>query len=325
MAAERRHDILRTVTCLLVLLGVDVGAAWAQAEATIRGQVLAAADSSAVAGVPVALRSQAGGKSLQTNTDPAGRFAFVSVGAGEYILSAVAEGFARRELRLVVEPREVRSITVALDVAPLAVSVDVVAESSLPSTHSPSSTMLTADRLGEMPLAQRANLPDAIVTAAPGMIRGHDDFVHIRGHEVALNPSINGVQFWENAHSVFSPGLGVDYIDSMNVMTGGFFAEYGNRFGGILDVVTKSGFTMRNRGSVTLGTGTAQRHNVGFELGEGRERAAYYVNLSGFMSDRFLSPPSPRSIHNTGRGVRGFGRLDFRATDRDQINLVATG
>lgn len=325
MSAVHRHRVLRTVTCLLILLGFDIRVARAQAEATIRGQVVAAGDSSALAGVPVVLRPQTGGESLQANTDPAGRFTFVSVGAGAYILSAAADGFARRELRLVVEPREIRSVTVALDVAPVAVSVDVVAESSLPSTHSPSSTMLTADRLGEMPLAQRANLPDAIITAAPGMIRGHDDFVHIRGHEVALNPSINGVQFWENAHSVFSPGLGVDYIESINVMTGGFSAEYGNRFGGILDVVTKSGFTMRNRGSITFGTGTAQRHNAGFELGGGRQRAGYYVNVSGFMSDRFLSPPSPRSIHNTGRGVRGFGRFDFRGNDHHRINLVLTG
>jgi outer membrane receptor for ferrienterochelin and colicins len=325
MSPQRCHIFLKMFTCLLVVLGVGVGNARAQAEATIRGHVLAAADSSALAGVPVALRPQGGGEARQTNTDPAGRFAFVSVGAGEYILSAAVDGFARRELRLVVEPRETRSITVALDVAAVAVSVDVVAESALPSTHSPSSTMLTADRLGEMPLAQRANLPDAIVTAAPGMIRGHDDFVHIRGHEVALNPSINGVQFWENAHSVFSPGLGVDYIESINVMTGGFSAEYGNRFGGILDVVTKSGFTMKNRGALTLGTGTAQRHNVGLEVGGARERAAYYVNLGGFMSDRFLSPPSPRSIHNTGRGVRGFGRFDFRGNDRHHVNLVVTG
>jgi outer membrane receptor protein involved in Fe transport len=133
------------------------------------------------------------------------------------------------------------------------------------------------------------------------------------------------VQFWENAHSVFSPGLGVDYIDSINVMTGGFPAEYGNRFGGILDIVTKSGSTMKNRGSVTLGTGAAQRHNAGFELGGQHDRFAYYVNLAGFTSDRFLSPPSPRSIHNTGRGVRSFGRMDFDVGDRDQVNLVVTG
>ena len=265
------------------------------------------------------------GETFRGTSDAAGRFAFANVRPGEYVLSVSSEGFASRELRLVIAPRELRSLTLALDVGGLAVNVDVVAESPLPSTHSPSSTLLTPERLNQMPVAQRTNVPDAIVTAAPGMIRGHDDFVHIRGHEVALNPTINGVQFWENAHAVFSPGLGVDYIDSINVMTGGFSAEYGNRFGGILDVVTKSGFTMRDRGSVTFGSGTAQRHNVGVEYGAQAERLAYYLNLGGFTSDRFLSPPSPRSIHNTGRGIRSFGRVDLRASDRNHLNLIVTG
>jgi outer membrane receptor protein involved in Fe transport len=307
-----------------LVLSLSAVSAWAQVDGVIRGQVVAAADGSALAGAPVALQPQAGGERLQTSADPAGRFAIVGVRPGEYILSAAADGFTPRNLRVVVAPREVRSVTLALDVGRVAVNVDVVAERLSSSTHSPSSTLLTPERLDELPLAQRTNLPDAIVTAAPGMIRGHDDFVHIRGHEVALNPSINGVQFWENAHSVFSPGLGVDYIESINVMTGGFSAEYGNRFGGILDVVTKSGLTMRDRGSVTLGTGTAQRHNLGVELGAQKDRLAYYVNLGGFTSDRFLSPPSPRSIHNTGRAVRSFGRLDLRASDRDSVTLVAT-
>jgi hypothetical protein len=35
------------------------------------------------------------------------------------------------------------------------------------------------------------------------MIRGHDDFVHVRGEEVALNPLINGVAFWENTQRCF--------------------------------------------------------------------------------------------------------------------------
>ena len=56
-----------------------------------------------------------------------------------------------------------------------------------------------------------------------------------------------------------------------------------------------------------------------------RERAAYYLNLSGFTSDRFLSPPSPRSIHNTGRGLRSFGQLDFRANDSNYVKLVMIG
>jgi hypothetical protein len=306
------------------MLGLENRPARAQAEAAVRGQVVAAADAVPIGDLAVTLTPQTAGTPLQTRTDADGRFAFGAVRPDEYVLSAAAEGFARRDVWLVLKPRDVQAITVALDVAPLAVDLEVVAD-SLPSTHSPSSTMLSAQRLDQMPLARRTSLPDAIVSAAPGMVRGHDDFVHIRGHEVALNPTINGVQFWENAHAVFSPGLGVDYIESINVMTGGFPAEYGSRFGGVLDVVTKSGLTMRNSGSVVAGAGTAGRHNVGGEIGGQRGRAGYYLNLSGFTSDRFLSPPSPRSIHNSGTGLRTFGRLDLRAGDRHHVNLVATG
>jgi outer membrane receptor for ferrienterochelin and colicins len=310
------------VVCVLL---ADVSPAWAQAEGIIRGQVVAAADGSALQAASVTLAHTDRSRSTTAVADTAGRFTFHDVPPGQYLLTVTAPGFSARDARVLIEPREVRSITVSLDVGQLALSVDVTAEGTQAGTHSPSSTMLTPERLDQMPLAQRTNLPDAIVTAAPGMIRGHDDFVHIRGHEVALNPSINGVQFWENAHSVFSPGLGVDYIDSINVMTGGFSAEYGNRFGGILDVVTKSGFTMQQRGSVTLGMGTAQRRNDGAEFGTRSDRTALYANVGGFMSDRFLSPPSPRSIHNTGRGLRSFARLDFRGNERNRVNLVVTG
>jgi hypothetical protein len=217
---------------------------------------VAGADGSAIAGARVTVRFHTSTEPVQTDADASGRFVFIGVRPGEYLLSAAADGFTPRELRLVVAAREVTSATLTL-VGRVAVGVDVTAEEALSSTHSPSSTLLTTERMDRIPLAQRTNLPDAIVMASPGMIRGHDDFVHIRGHEVALNPSIDGVQFWENAHAVFSPGLGVEYIESINVMTGGFSAEYGNRFGGILDVVTKSGSTMSHRGSVTLGTGTA--------------------------------------------------------------------
>jgi outer membrane receptor protein involved in Fe transport len=317
--------LLRT-TGWCAVFALHVAPATAQTAGAIRGQVIAAADRSGLPGARLTLRSPAADQPLQTSADGEGRFAFVGVAAGEYRLSAAADGFTSREVRLVIAPREVSAVTVALEVGGLDVTVDVIAEAAaVPSTHSPSSTLLTAARLEEMPVAQRTSLPDAIINAAPGMIRGHDDFVHIRGHEVALNPSINGVQFWENAHSVFSAGLGVDYIESINVMTGGFPAEYGSRFGGILDIVTKSGWTMRNRGSVTAGSGTAHRHNLAFDLGAQNGSVALYVNAGGFSSDRFLSPPSPRSIHNTGRGLRSFGRLDVRAGDRNQLNMVMTG
>jgi outer membrane receptor protein involved in Fe transport len=296
----------------------------AQGEGAIHGTVTARADGSALPGAVVELQGAVLSAPMKATTTPDGHFAFPRLLPGDYSIAIAHASFREERYQLSLKPREVQNLELALVLRPVQESVEVTA-GSLPSVYSPGSTHLTGERLASLPLTQQTNLSDAIVTAAPGMIRGHDDFVHIRGHEVALNPSINGVQFWENAHAVFSPGLGVGYIESMNMMTGGYSAEYGNRFGGILDVVTKSGFTTKGRGSVTFGVGTAQRHNVGLEFGGHTERAAYYVNVSGFTSDRFLSPPSPRSIHNTGRGVRSFAQLDFRAKDSNYVKLVMIG
>jgi outer membrane receptor protein involved in Fe transport len=308
---------------IAILLGAATPAR-AQGEAAIHGVVTARADGSPVPGAIVELQGSALAASLRTATTADGRFGFPRLVPGDYVLAVTHDTFQEQRYRIALKPRELQNIEITMMLRPLQESVQVTAD-RLPSVHSPGSTQFDQERLVVLPLAQRTNLPDAIVSAAPGMIRGHDDFVHIRGHEVALNPFINGVQFWENAHSVFSPGLGVDYIESMNVMTGGFSAEYGNRFGGILDVVTKSGFTARNNGSVAFGLGSAGRHNVGMEYGGHAERIGYYLNVSGFTSARFLSPPSPRSIHNTGRGARSFGQLDFRADDSNHLKLVLIG
>ncbi|HWP84534.1 MAG TPA: carboxypeptidase regulatory-like domain-containing protein, partial [Terriglobia bacterium] len=251
---------------LLLVLGLTASA-WAQGESAIHGTVVAS-DGSALPGAEVVLHGGPLPEPLRTTAGPDGHFGFQRLVPGEYELIISRESFQTSRFRLTLRPREVQNVTLELPLSPVEQSLEVSAEAYLiPTLHSPGSTLLSPNRMTSLPLPQRTNLPEAILTSSPGMIRGHDDFVHIRGQEIALNPFINGVSFWENTHSVFSAGLGVDYIESMNVMTGGFAAEYGNRFGGVLDVVTKSGFTMDNGGSVTLGLGTSLRHNLSMEYG----------------------------------------------------------
>ena len=298
----------------------------AQGEAAIHGQVLAVEDGSMLPGAGVTLGGNPLPEPLQTTTGADGHFGFQRLVPGDYELTVGHPNFQSTRYPLTLKPREVQNLTLELRLRTVAESIDVTAEANpIATTYSPSSTLISPANLNSLPLPERTNLTDVIVASAPGMIRGHDDFVHVRGSEIALNPFINGVSFWENAHSLFSAGLGADYIASMNVMTGGFSAEYGNRFGGVLDVVTKSGFTMDNHGSITLGLGTALRHNVGIEYGGHSERAAYYLNIGGFESARFLSPPDPRSIHNTGRGARSFAQFDFAVNTNNFLKLVLMG
>jgi hypothetical protein len=285
--------------------------AFAQGEAIVQGQLRTSADGAALPGAMITLDAGARSQPRQVMTDGEGRFVFARVPPGEYVVSAALAGFDRRSVRVAIEPREVRTITLSLDVGRVNVSVNVAAEpSTLTSTHSPSSTMLTSERLDALPVFQRLSLPDAIVTSAPGMIRGHDDFVHIRGHEIALNPVINGVSFWENTHAAFSAGLSPEIVETANVMTGGFPAEYGNRFGGVVDVVTKSGLRMTERGSVAFSGGNAKRRHLAADVGGRLAAFGYYLFGDTFESDRFLSPPDPQANHDSARGGHLFARLD---------------
>jgi outer membrane receptor protein involved in Fe transport len=298
----------------------------AQAEAVIQGVVVAEADHSLLPAAAVVLEGDALPEHLTATTGTDGRFRFARLTPGDYSLTVTRDGFQQQRYRLTLRPHEVQDRTLELPLRPVEEAVQVVSEAGpLPSVHSPNSTLLSPGRLLLLPLTQRTNLPDVILQAAPGMIRGHDDFVHIRGHEVALSPFINGVSFWENPHMVFSPGLGADYIESVNVMTGGFSAEYGNRFGGVLDVVTKSGFTTDNHGSVTLGGGTALRHNAALEYGGHTKRFGYYLNAAAFESARFLSPPEPNAMHDAGRGTRAFAQFDYSANDCNVLRLTLMG
>lgn len=322
---SRFRVLVRPVPLVMLVLAGTIDFAWAQSESTLRGRVVAAADDSGLAQAVVTLRPVSTGDSLTTVSDSAGRFVFPNVRPGEYALTASFEGFLPRQLGLVLEPREVRTVTVPLDVGGFGLTVSVTGDLPLPGAHSPSSTLLTIDRLDTLPVFERTNLPDAIVTAAPGMIRGHDDFVHIRGHEIALNPLIDGVSFWENTHALFSSGLSPDVIETANVMTGGFPAEYGNRFGGVVDIVTRSGLRMENGGAVTLSGGGAGRRRVTGELGGNRGPFGYFVFGSVFESDRFLSPPDPETIHDEARGGHAFVRLDGNLGRTGSLSLVLMG
>jgi len=298
---------------------------FAQSDAAIRGSVTAKADNSLLPDVEIRLESPLLAEPLGTKSGDNGQFAFQRLVPGPYMIRASREGFQEQTIQLTLKPREIQNITLELSLRGIEQSVEVHAITGLAPTYSPSSTTLQRETIDDLPVDQRNNLPDMIAITAPGMIRSHDDFVHVRGNEIALNTFINGVSFWENPHSVFSAGLSPDIIQSASVMTGGFPAEYGNRFGGVIDIVTKSGLSMNNEGSLTVGVGTALRHNAAIEYGGHSGRIGYYVYSGGYESARFLSPNDPRSIHDTGRGGHSFLQLDFNANPANSLKLVLMG
>jgi len=315
--------LLIPLSCVFFSIGHPL---YAQSEGAVHGVVMAKADGSILPDATVRLESTALPTSLQTTVGSDGQFVFQRLVPGQYTLVASHSDFQEDTIRFTLRPREIQSITFELSLRGVVQSVEVTANAAPPAgTYSPSSTVLQKETVESLPLDQRTNLTDMIAMTTPGMIRSHDDFVHVRGNEIALNTFINGVSFWENPHSVFSAGLTPDIIQSANVLTGGFPAEYGNRFGGVIDIVTKSGFSMNNQGALTVGVGTALRHNASIEYGGHTDKVGYYLYSSGFESARFLSPNDPRSIHDTGRGTHSFFQMDFNLNRENFLKLVLMG
>src|SRR4029453_11042475 len=114
-----------TLSGTFVVLALSTTPVWAQSEATIRGQLIADADGSALSQGSVTLTSKSTGTTTETTVDSMGSFTFPSVGPGEYLLDATADGFAHRNVRLVLQPREVRTIDVGLAVREGGVNFDV--------------------------------------------------------------------------------------------------------------------------------------------------------------------------------------------------------
>jgi hypothetical protein len=265
-----------------------------------------------------------GGIATHGVTDSEGRFRFLGLVAGEYEVVAEANGFYKAEAEIVVKPRQ--PVTVQIELAPLVKvfeTVEVRAADISPGETS-TSRFFTHSELAELPSTTKRDLPTLSLYAFPGATLSHDNFVHVRGNEVSLQEFINGVSFLENPQQQFSVGLTPESFETINMVSGSFQAEYGSRFGGILDMTSRSGQDLKGHGSVALGFGNFASHDGFAEYGGAKGKFGYYFSASGFTSDWSLNPPGPKQLHDFGLGLRSSGQLDWR-NDRDAVSLFLMG
>jgi hypothetical protein len=134
----------------------------------------------------------------------------------------------------------------------------------------------------------------------------------LRGNELSLTTFVNGVPSLTIRTSYSRRAFPRTSFNRSIFSQVVFPAEFGNRFGGILDIVTRNGFDSNGHGSVTFGGGDYLRNNVSFDYGGHTKHFGYFVYGQGFESDRFLNTPEPVRFHDTGKGARSFAQLDYR-------------
>lgn len=218
------------------------------------GGVVRDATGAVVADANVTLSSPTGEKKAKTNG--VGEFAFANLQVGpDYVVTVEKQGFSQAKLGgLVVGLNQRTTADVALQVGATAQTVEVSAGGT--ATLDLSSTGVGANLNESLykNVAAGRNI-SSIIQFAPGVADS-------LGAGTA-NPSINGASGLENEYLIngsnvtdagyggfgtyssyylsLGNGVNFDFIQEVQVKSGGFEAQYGEALGGVVNVITKSG------------------------------------------------------------------------------------
>jgi TonB dependent receptor/Carboxypeptidase regulatory-like domain len=262
----------------------------------------------------------------KTSTGNNGEFRFQNVDAGAYRISVNAPGFYASEYEFTLRARQPVSLT--LDLSPrtsVAQRVEVHARYAMidPEKTSSSQTLTHRD-IEQLPDPMIETTDSLVANMMPGASQSHDNFINVRGNEFSLHEFINGVSFLDNTQPQFSPGVSPQIFETVDLMTGGFTPEYGNRFGGVLDITTRSGRSLSGHGDVNFHGATKDNYDLNADYGSQWRKSGYYLFADSFRSGRYLDPPEPVELHDFGEGSRGTAQLDWQSGN-DTLKLLLMG
>jgi outer membrane receptor protein involved in Fe transport len=212
---------------------------WAQTSGRISGTVV---DSSGAAmpGVVVTVTSPSLQGSRSATTAANGEFRLLLLPPGTYTLKAEMSGFKTIEQKdIPVGVDRTVTLDLKLAVATVAETIEVSGESPvIDTTSSTTGVNATADLFNRIPLQRTF---DDVARVAPGTQQDAVGTV-VYGSSGAENQYIiEGLNTTGVRSGTQQKSLNFDFVDEVEVKTGGMPAEYGRMTGGAINVLTKSG------------------------------------------------------------------------------------
>lgn len=258
------------------------------------------------------------------HTNANGEFEFTAVTAGDYTLAVKVQGFQPAEQSITVSSGSAPILHFALEIAAAKQSVHVSGTSETLNTQASSTqTTLGRQRIARTPGADRSNSLAMVTDYVPGAYMVHDQ-LHVRGgHQVSWE--VDGVPVPNtNIASNVGPQFDPKDADTIEMKSGGYSSEYGDRTYGVFNVIPRTGFEYKNQGELVASYGSFNQTNDQLSFGSHTDRLAWFGSFAGNRSDLGLMTPVPQAIHAMDSGLGGFGTLIFNATPQDQLRLVGS-
>ena len=261
-------------------------------------------------------------RTVKTSGD--GTFRFANVPFNPYHMTVTADGFAAYSQDVDVRSTVPTKADVSLKVGTSVTSVTVESHGgdlveNDPSFHTDVDTSLV-DRL---PLESQSSSVSSLVTlVSPGVVADSNGLFHGLGDHAENSFSVDGQPITDQQSKVFSNQIPLDSIQSLEAVSGGPPAEYGDKTSLVIKVTTRSGLGVTQpTGSVTTSYGSFGSVSGGFRLAFGNAKWGNFIAANGLNTSRFLDPPELHAIHDKGNEENLFDRVDYVVTSADSIHV----
>jgi outer membrane cobalamin receptor len=259
----------------------------------------------------------------QVASDAEGHAVAKQLPFGTYRLAVTQPGFAP-----FVDTVDIRSaiptqLHVTLSLAPVQAQVTVTPPESLVEPgRTGANQRIGSDVIRTRPMALPGrSLPD-LVNTQPGWLLEANGVLHPRGSEYQTQYVIDGLPLTDNRSPAFAPELDADDVHGMNMLTGGYPAEYGRKLGGVVEVVTESAVRQGLHGSLVGGIGSFNTVDADANIGYSAPRTSVDVIAGAANTDRYLDPPVEENFTNEGGTAHGAIHLDHAITDHDRAGVI---
>jgi TonB dependent receptor/Carboxypeptidase regulatory-like domain/TonB-dependent Receptor Plug Domain len=307
----------RVALLLVVSMLLVAGAAFAQEAGAIVGTVTQGG--TGLPGVTVEVRS-ANLQGVRTDvTDSNGGFRFPNLPAGDYNLTATLSGFnpvSQRNIRVGLN----RTVTLEVNLSPQ-VSEQITVTGAAPVVDVTSTTAgvnVTSETMRSLPIGRNFT---AVTQVAPGTSTDATGPTVYGSTGAENNYIIDGLNTTEVERGRQGKRLNFDFIQEVEVMTGGQPAEYGRMTGGIVNAITKSGsnefhgdvFGYNSGGSFNADNETAaDRPATATTIAETDSAYDLGANLGGyFIKDRLWFFGAYNRTNQTDLSIRINTPLNF--------------
>src|ERR1700730_3443235 len=260
----------------------------------------------------------------ETTTGSDGSFRITNVPFNPYHLVAKTRGFETYSQDVDVRSTVPVSVPISLKVGSSTTSVTVEGKAedlveNDPSFHTDVDTSLTERLQLE---SQSSSVSSLVTLVSPGVVADSNGLFHGLGDHAENSFSVDGQPITDQQSKVFSNQIPLDSIQSLEAVSGGPPAEYGDKTSLVIKVTTKSGLgTGKPTGSVYSSYGSFGSVSGGFRLAYGGRKWGNFIAANGLNTSRFLDPPELHAIHDRGNEENLFDRVDYAITGADSIHV----